>query len=239
MQRRTYQIILLSFLSLVGCKSSFLNSENETAPRSLEFKIKAGTNSGGIVENTDLENNPGVAVDAFSGATKTGFNIGAGMGIPVKKNAIETGLDFMSNNQSFSYNDPENGFFGTRDLALSQVMLPLTWNFGVLNHPHQGRQIELKAGPVLQYNILSVRDKTQTLPAFSYNKISAGVTLGISAFPFTFKNNSKLGLSIEVYRGGQIYEDFYNQSQFKMPGSSYARFSLVFQLSNKKFLTSQ
>jgi len=238
MQKRAVHIKLFVFLSLIGCKSSLSTSKDKTSAQNLEFNIQIGTNSGGVVENTDLENGPGVAVDAFSGATKTGFNAGASLGIPIKKNAIQTGMDFMYNHQTFTYNDSENGFIGSRDLALSQIMLPVTWNFGLLNHPEHGRQIELKLGPVLQYNILSVSDNTNTLPVFNHNKFSAGFSLGFSAFPFSFENSSKLGFSLEVYRGGQIYDDYYNRSQFEMPGSSFAKFELVYHFSNKVFRTS-
>lgn len=50
-----------------------------------------------------------------------------------------------------------------------------------------------------------------------------GGLLGISAYPVRFGNGSKLGIYIDVYRGSQIYEDYYNQKVFETPGSSFVK----------------
>jgi hypothetical protein len=39
-----------------------------------------------------------------------------------------------------------------------------------------------------------------------------------------------LGLYLDAYRGGQIYEDFYNLSSFEMPGSSFYKLGVIYQL---------
>ncbi|MGM0376085.1 MAG: hypothetical protein ACQEQ0_04880 [Bacteroidota bacterium] len=229
MQTRTIASLLLLLLSIGSCRAPYGTGRETSLPHDAEFKIQAGTNKGGITENTDIVNEPGTHVDAFSGATQRGFNLGAKVAVPIKTNAVESGIDFMYNGQTFTYNDPEYGFHGERDLKLTQLMMPLTWNFGIIAHPQYGRQLELKLGPILQYNILNTSDSGHHLPEYELNKFSAGFSVGLAATPLTFDNGSKLGVYIEGYRGSQIYEDFYNQSGFEEPGSSFAKFGIVYQ----------
>jgi hypothetical protein len=235
MQTRTITFLILTLFVIGSCKSPFKASEDTSSSNSLELKVQAGGNTGGITENTDIANEPGAGVDAFSGATQTGFNLGARIAVPVKNNAVETGIDIMHNRQIFTYNDPEHDFLGKRDLGLTQLMLPLTWNFGIISHPQHGRQLELKFGPVIQYNMLYVYDSGSRLPDYDLNIFSTGFSAGLTATPLVFNNGSKLGFYIEGYRGSQIYEDFYNQSGFEEPGSSFAKFGIVYQFKSFSF----
>lgn len=239
MQTRTITILVLTLFFIGSCKSPFKASEDASSWNSLELKVQAGGNKGGITENTDIANEPGAGVDAFSGATQTGFNLGARIALPVKSNAVETGIDIMHNRQTFTYNDPEHDFLGIRDLGLTQLMMPLTWNFGIINHPQNGRQLELKFGPVIQYNVLDVSDPGARLPDYDFNSFSAGLSAGLAASPLVFNNGSKLGFYIECYRGSQIYKDFYNQSGFEEPGSSFAKFGIVYQFKNLRLKQQQ
>ncbi|WP_291862789.1 hypothetical protein [Marinilabilia sp.] len=235
MQTRTITGLLLTLFVIGSCKSPLKTSQDNSSSKRLELKIQAGGNVGGIIENTDIVNEPGAEVDAFSGATKTGFNLGARIAVPIKNNAVETGIDIMNSPQTFTYTDPEHGFHGERDLGLTQLMLPLTWNFGLINHPQHGRQLELKVGPVIQYNMLDVSDSGDRLPEYDLNRFSSGFSLGMAATPFVFKNGSRLGFYVEGYKGSQIYEDFYNQSGFKETGSSFAKFGITYQFKGSGF----
>lgn len=232
MQARTITFLVLTLFVTVSCKSPFNASGDTSSSMRPELKVQAGVNTGGITENKDIGNEPGAGVDAFSGATQTGFNLGARIAVPIGNNAVETGIDIMHNRQTFTYNDPEHDFTGTRDLGLTQLMLPLTWNFGIISHPQHGRQLELKFGPVIQYNMLDISDSGTRLPAYDLNRFSAGFSLGLAATPITFNNGSRLGFYVEGYKGSQIYEDFYNQSGFEEPGSSFAKFGIVYQFKN-------
>jgi hypothetical protein len=232
MQTRTITFLFLTLFFIGSCKSPYNASEENSSVRHPEIKIQAGGNTGGMTENTDIANEPGAGVDAFSGATQTGFNLGARIAVPVKNNAVETGIDIMHNRQTFTYNDPEHGFIGKRDLGLTQLMLPLTWNFGIINHPKHGRQLELKFGPVIQYNMLEVSGSGVRLPEYDLKRFSAGFSFGLAATPVVLKNGSRLGFYVEGYRGSQIYEDFYNQSGFEEPGSSFVKFGIIYQFNN-------
>lgn len=198
------------------------------------LSIHGGVNKGGIVENTDMEVVPGADADAFSGATRTGFSAGFRASIPVGKNALETGIDYMMNSQTFTYNDDVNGFNGKRDINTYQVILPVTWNLRLMRNNHPDGLIHLKFGGALQFNqLLVITNHSLELPDNNSNLFSGGVTLGLTIFPVSFDNGARLGLYIDGYRGSQIYKDYYNQPEFEVPGSSYSRFGIVYQFGRK------
>ncbi|HRZ98791.1 MAG TPA: hypothetical protein P5084_14640 [Paludibacter sp.] len=201
-----------------------------TAKQKISFQ--AGINHGGIVENTDMSLVPGVStlaeatVDAFTGASQTGFNAGIHINKPIGKNEVETGVDYMFNHHTFNYIDNGNHFIGVRRIALSQIIVPLTYNFFF----NRDFDFQLKLGLAVQYNMLNVNDVTVfKLPEYNIHRFSAGPTIGISAFPVKYANGNKLGVYFDMYRGSQIYEDYYNQPGFKMPGSAYLKCGLKYQ----------
>jgi hypothetical protein len=221
--------ILASFY-LIAINSCSTSRQTNT-DRSLKFSIQAGANKGGITENTDMTVVPGAetTVDAFSGATKTGINVGFHINKPLKYNQIESGLDYMYNSQTFTYNDAANNYSGVRELKVSQIMVPLTYNFILFRNLLPDADIQLKLGYAGQLNFVS-ESGAGTLPDYSVKPWSNGATFGISAFPVQFKNGSKLGFYFDAYRGTQVYEDYYNQKSFEMPGSSFMKFGLKYQL---------
>ena len=84
-------IIFLLSLSIVIINSCSVSNQGYTGKK-LKFSAHAGSNIGGITENTDLSLVPGVevppeaTVDAFTGATKTGFNAGVHVSRSLKRN---------------------------------------------------------------------------------------------------------------------------------------------------------
>ncbi len=220
-------ILGLSFIMINSCSTT---EQATVIDRKLKFSLQGGANIGGITENTDMTVIPNVetTVDAFTGATRTGFNAGVHINKPLKRNQIETGVDYMYNHQTFTYNDVENMYNGVRELNVSQVLFPLTYNFVFLRKLFPYADIQLKTGYLGQLNFISTKGKG-ILPDYSSNAWSNGLTLGISAFPFQFESGSKLGFYFDMYRGNQIYEDYYNQSTFKMSGSSFMKFGVKYQ----------
>ena len=198
--------------------------------KKLKISILAGGNTGGIVENTNMSivpnasSPPEATVDAFTGATQTRYNVGIHLNQPLGHNEIETGLDYMYNYQIFNYIDNGNFYIGVRRLEVSQLMIPLTYNF-VLSRK---TDFQLKLGFLGQMNFVSA-DCFGILPEYSINRWSGGPTLGISVSPFKFNNGSKLGMYFDVYRGSRIYTDFYNQKAFEMPGSGFIKFGVKYQ----------
>jgi hypothetical protein len=221
--------ILASFY-LIAINSCSTSRQTNT-DRSLKFSIQAGANKGGITENTDMTVVPGAetTVDAFSGATNYGINTGIHIAKPLKYNKVESGIDYMYNLQTFTYNDAVNNYSGVRELKVSQIMIPLTYNFVLFRNLLPDADIQLKLGYAGQLNFVS-ESGTGTLPDYSIKPWSNGATFGISAFPVQFKNGSKLGFYFDAYRGTQVYEDFYNQKSFEMPGSSFMKFGIKYQL---------
>jgi len=230
--KKIFNTILLSFCFLVLNSCSL--SQKTANDKSLKFSIQAGANTGGITENTDMSAVPGAEapsdanVDAFSGATRMGVNVGVHVNKPLKHNEVETGIDYMYNEQTFTYADAGNMYIGVRELKVSQVMIPLTYNFVLFRKLLPGADIQLKIGYLGQINFITT-SKTGILPEYSINRWSNGATFGISAFPFQFEKGDKLGFYFDSYRGTQIYKDFYNQTSFEMPGSSFIKFGFKYQ----------
>lgn len=210
--------------------NSCSTSQPTNADRSLKFSMQAGANKGGITENTYMNVVPGAEtnVDAYSGATNYGINAGIHVSKPLKYNKVESGIDYMYNSQTFTFNDATNNYSGVRELKVLQIMIPLTYNFVLFRNLFPLADIQIKLGYCGQLNFVS-ESGTRTLPDYTIKPWSNGATLGISAFPFQFKNESKLGFYFDGYRGTQVYEDYYNQKSFEMPGSSYLKFGLKYQ----------
>lgn len=217
---------MLAFL-LMGCATS--NVTTERTNTKLNYRVQVGTNRGGVVENTDLTVVGSIPVDAYSGATSKGMNVSGKVIVPLKRNAIETGLDFMHNAQTFTYNDDENGFMGERKLGVNQLMIPITYCIGLFRNKHPEGLLQIKVGYAAQFNLFSISDGNGNLPSYGTKIFSNGATLGLSTVPFRFKNGAKLGFYIDGYRGGQAYEDFYNRTEFEMPGTAFIKYGIIYE----------
>ncbi|MBK6964292.1 MAG: hypothetical protein IPH20_10205 [Bacteroidales bacterium] len=218
-------LLLVFLLILAGCTST-RQSGTSLKPY---WRFEAGLNKGGIVENTDFTGLAEVEPDAYTGATRTGYNAGAHCVIPLLNHGIETGIVYMFSPQTFSYKDDINGYSGERNFATSQLMMPLTLNLSLFRQKAPEGLIHLKLGYALQLNIVGITSNG-TLPEYSLNRWSNGFTVGFTATPFRFQDGSKLGFFIDGYRGTRIYEDFYNQKPSDMPGTSYLKYGIIYQL---------
>lgn len=207
--------------------SSCITQKQMENKRDVNFKVLVGLNKGGIVENTDLSLVENTQPDAFTGATKTGFNVGANVDFPLIRNNIETGLNIITNRQIFTYNDLENNYAGRRNFTVSQIRVPVSYNIHFLKQKYPDGLFQLKLGYSLGYSIINVQDKSTTLPTYSLNRFLGGVLLGLNIIPVTFRNNSKLGFNVELFRAfNPAYKDFYNVG--KMPGLSYFKFCVLY-----------
>lgn len=222
---------IIGFLTLLILGSCSITDKSE---RRIKYSIQTGFNKGGIIENTDLSVVPNINpsdlndVDAFSGATKTGGNIGIHVNKPLIYGEVESGIDYMFNIQNFSYNDYQNGYLGKRDFVVNQFMIPLTYNFVLFKRLLPKSEIQIKIGYLGQFNLIS-SNGTGALPEFSINSWSNGAMFGFSAYPLKFSSGHKLGFFIDAYRGTQIYTDFYNQPSFEMPGSGFVKYGIRFR----------
>ena len=138
----------------------------------------------------------------------------------------------MNNHQIFQYSDEGNGYSGERFIRISQVMIPFSYNIHLLKRMAPETAMKFKIGFVGQMNFTRMED-TGIVPDYSIRKFSAGLSIGLSAFLFQFKNGQKLGIYIDGYRGSQLYEDLYNQPEFEMPGSSYVKVGLSYQFKSQ------
>jgi hypothetical protein len=224
----SHLLFFVTLFVLGGCAVSHSASDRQKTWKPT-YRLQAGANLGGIVENRDFEQLPNVDVDAFSGATRAGVNAGAHVVLPLLVNSVETGIDFMYSPQTFTYSDVINEHHGTRKLGSSQLMWPLTYNIGLLKSRQAGGVAQIKIGHVLQYNMLNITETGQQLPDYDVNRFSNGATLGISATPFSLSNGARMGFYFDFYRGTRIFEDFYNSKDFDMPGSAYMKAGIIYQ----------
>lgn len=227
MQRVFLATALMVTFLVMGCKTTSVTSNQVKWEPS--YRIQAGINKGGVVENTDLAAIPNTQVDAYSGATRNGVNVGARIILPVKRNAIETGVDYMFNSQTFTYHDATNGFNGERKLNVSQIMVPVTYSIGVFRKNHAEGLFQLKFGYVAQFNIFGVTNVAGNSPSYKTKPFSNGATVGLSTTPFKLKNGAKLGFYFEGYRGSRAYEDFYNMPEFEMPATAFMKYGVIYQ----------
>jgi hypothetical protein len=224
-----FAAILLLLVAGACAPLSRFESRSKTS-----ISIYAGANVGGITENTDMTVVPGAEappeaiVDAFSGATHTGVHAGVHVARRLGRMELETGLDYMYNYQSFNYIDAGNFYIGQRNLDVSQLMIPVTLNIPLLYSLLPSSDLRLKIGYLGQVNLVTVAN-TGILPDYSVNGWSGGLTAGLAAYPVHFGNGSKLGFYLDAYRGSQIYEDYYNQAGFEMPGSSFIKMGITYK----------
>lgn len=228
MQRKiiTTGIIFVCFI-LMGCASQQgMQNDKKWSPI---YRLQVGTNKGGIVENTDMTVVGNAGLDAFTGATRRGMNASGKVLLPIRGNFVETGIDLMYNSQTFTYNDVANDFMGERKLGVTQIMVPLTYSIGILRQNHPEGLFQIKLGYVAQFNLFSVSDGIGNIPDYNTNSFSNGATLGLSITPFRLNSGAKLGFFMDGYRGTRVYEDFYNRSEFEIPGTSFLKYGIIYQ----------
>jgi len=227
MQRFSFKTGFFLILFLSGCSTTTITTDQKSWKPI--YRIQVGSNKGGVVENTDLSVIPNTEVDAYSGATSNGINASGKVILPLRKNSIETGVEFMYNHQIFTYKDAVNGFSGERKLGVSQFMIPVTYSFNLFRKKHPEGLFQIKIGYAAQLNLFAISNGNGTLPNYTTQFFSNGATIGFSTTPVRLRNGSKLGFYIDGYRGTQAYEDFYNRTEFEMPGTAFIKYGIIYQ----------
>lgn len=224
MRFKNLQILIILSMIISSC------SITDISQRKIKISTQAGLNKGGITENTDLKliDQAENQSDVFTGATKTSFNVGLHLNKPLKYGEFETGLDFMQNKQTFKYDNFKLDHLGQRQLTVNQLMIPITYNLIVFKKNLHKNEIQLKIGYLGQFNFVNTHENGK-LPDYDIKKWSNGAVFGVSAYPIILKNNSKIGLFADLYRGSQIYIDEYNKTEFEMPGSSFIKYGIRYK----------
>ncbi len=229
MQSNARFIFLLFLLMAAACAGPEHSASKPDSHR-LRVSFYGGMNQGGIVENTNMSIIPGAGPDAFTGATRPGFHAGGGAELPIGNVFVESSVDVMNNHQTFTFDDPVNLFSGTRSIGLWQLTVPLRVGGGFFTGRQPGGLLRVSGGPALQLNMFSVNDEGSRLPDFQTRRWAAGINLRLSVVPFRFANGSTMGIYLDGYRGSRIYEDFYNRPEHEIPGSSFLKIGLLYQL---------
>jgi hypothetical protein len=220
-------IAILTFLA--SCAALRSKNDSPSREKGPHYRLLAGINHGGIVENTNMDEIENAPTDAVTGATKAGGHLGFHILFPLGKNKLETGADLQLSNQSLKYDDAVYNYQGERTIRLTQVIVPLTYNFGFFRNKNPAGLLHLKLGLAGLLNFSDISESKGRFPDCETSPFAGGMTLGIDLLPFSFKNEAKMGFYMDLYRGTQIYKDLYNKSEFEMKGTSFARGGVLYQ----------
>jgi hypothetical protein len=224
-------VLILTILSCSTAKNSLIR-DNDNSEKHSTISILAGLSSGGHVDNTIMSGINDVSnIDAVTGATKTRFNAGIHTEINLKSHYIETGLDYISFDQSVEYKLPSFSVAGNRDFNFHQLRLPLTYNLHLFKNSQNYPLLILKAGMSVGYTFSESVTHNGNIPDYKFTKWDYGPTIGIAVYPIQFKQSYRMGIYMDLYRGSQIYEDIYHQSE-GMGGHSFIKFGIVIQALN-------
>jgi len=212
---------LVLILLMVSC------STTKTINESVDLKIQAGTSHGGIIENTDMSISEALTPDAYSGATRIGFSVGARLSLPLKKNGIQTGLDVLGNKMQFNYSDATNGYTGVRDIYTTQLRIPLLYSIHIFKNNEGRPMANINAGFSPGLVFCTELEIEGIVPDYTASNFSFGPALGLEIHPIQFQNGSTLGLSFELMRSFQKnYDDFYQLGE--MPAAGYIKAGLIY-----------
>jgi len=227
-------VLILAILSCSMTKNSLIR-DNDNSEKHSTISILAGLSSGGLVDNTEMSGITGVSnIDAITGATKTLFNSGVHTEIDIKGHKIETGLDYISFDQSVEYKMPSLSVNGQRDIRFHQLRLPLTYNFQFFRDSQNYPRLILKAGLSGGYTFSKSVSDFGNIPDYTFTNWDYGPTLGVSVFPLQLKQNYRIGFYLDLYRGSQIYEDVYHKAE-GIGGQSFMKFGVVLQPLSLKY----
>ncbi len=183
---------------LLSCATT---SDVEKEKVGVSYDIRAGAGWGGIIEDTQ--------VDAVTGATNLGFTAGIHPAINIHGYVVETGIDVQTYSQSFTYNDPDAGFDGKRDFSLTELSIPLTYNFQFFNNSDLESIVQVRLGLTAGYIISDKITNNGTVPEYTLDNFSIGPTLGLTAIPFKLSDNMRLGFYFDLTRASEVYKDIY------------------------------
>ena len=187
--RYLYLIFPLFFL-LSGCASI-----------QTTFNVQAGASWGGIIEDTEI--------DAVTGATNMGIGLGVHPAININRRLVETGLDFLTYNQSWTYLDGSENYDGKRDLRFGELRVPLTYNFQLFRDDNDEGLLQIKLGLSAGYILYHNFTDNGTVPDYTLDNFSIGPSFGISTIPIKLGDKLQLGFYLDALRASKVYSDHY------------------------------
>ncbi len=165
------------------------------------YHVQAGGSWGGIIEDTEI--------DGVTGATNWGVSLGVHPNFYIGRRLLETGLDFLTYHQSWTYLDTGENYDGTRDLKFGELRIPLTYNFQLFRNSDDEGLIQLKLGLSAGYIIYHNFSDTEVVPDYSLDNFSIGPAFGLSTIPIKLNDRLQLGIYLDFVRTSKVYKDFY------------------------------
>lgn len=193
-------LVLLLLCFLVGCSSTF-KVKNINQRLIANHIIQVGGNWGGIIEDNKI--------DAVTGATKSSIHIGYHPVLNIQGHVMETGIDFLNYNQSFTYLDHSNNFDGKREFNYAEIKLPITYNFQLFRDDNNEGRLIIKLGISSGYRIFESIKDSKNIPEYTFDKLSFGPTFGLSSTPIKLNNKLRIGIYLDFVRASKVYKDYY------------------------------
>jgi len=224
-------------LSVVSCSMNNTAVSDDVChnERSSTTSLFSGIVIGGFVENAEMTGIDGLSeVDIITGATKKMYNAGIHSEVNINGHKVETGLDYLGFEQSVVYEMPSYFVYGKREIRFHQIRLPLTYNLHFFKNSQNDPKLILKAGLSAGYTFSKSITDSNVLPDYSFKNFDYGLIVGISTYPIQYKQNYRIGLYLDLYRGSRIYEDIYHEAE-GMGGNCFMKFGVTMQPLGLKF----
>ena len=203
-----------------------------TGATGVSFSVLAGASYGGIVHNREMAGISGVSdVDAITGATKLSYNVGIHSILKGHGRTIETGLDYIKVNKSIEYKMPSLSVNGTRSFEAHQIRLPVTYNLGFFENNLNQAKLVLKVGLSPGYTFsktIGDSEDSENMPDYDFSGWDVCGNFGLSYYPFSLKQDYRIGIYLDFCRGLKAYDDIYHES-WMLGGNALMNFGVVLE----------
>lgn len=190
-------VLWLVLFLLSACRTS-RNYRTDVPLYNWDLSVKGGGNWGGFIESTE--------VDAVSGATKTGLDIGIRGEYNIRRHGVESGADYLTFEQKIEYNDPANDYYGAFETKYRILHVPATFNLNLLRSGSLNPVLTLKAGVAMDFLLDEKIERVGVTPDHELKSFSFGPTLGLLVTPIHIDRFSA-GAYFDVFRGSGIFEE--------------------------------
>lgn len=213
----TFGLLIIMLVARCTTTSNLTGKQTKTT---VMHNLQIGSSWGGIIENME--------VDAVTGATKNRLNAGYHAVIKVQNKMLETGVDLLNYQQSFTFTDTDN-YNGKRNFNYREVRLPLTYNFQLWRNKNNNGIFRVKTGLSAGYRYYQKIEDSGNLPGYSFKRFSMGPTLGISLLPISITDDLSIGTYIDFLLASKVYNDYYTKAP-DIGNMSYIKFGIFLEL---------
>jgi hypothetical protein len=118
--------------------------------------------------------------------------------VNINRRLVETGLDFLTYNQSWTYLDANENYDGKRDLKFGELRVPLTYNFQLFRDNNDKGLLQIKIGLSAGYILYNNITDNGTVPDYTLDNFSIGPSFGLSPIPIKLNEKLELGVLLKI-----------------------------------------